>query len=426
MPAILGLRGTGQFGTDFRPANYRELFTLLEPNGDAPLNAMLSMTQAEATDDPKFNNFRDEMPDRTITVGGAYAADAATTTIDVTAASQSQYAVKGAVIVNSRTGEVMHVTDDYAGDNKVKVTRNVGGTSLTLNAGDKWFVSGFAASEGGSTPTAVSFDPVFAYNYLQIFKTPFNVTNTLANTYRRIGDAEDEYATKALKLHMSDIERAMFFGRRAEVNGTSSAPTRFYGGLINSITNVIDVSTAGASPDGVAGTIIEKSFDRLLIEDVFAYGSKQRVVFGGPVVAGHLHQFAKSRWTLESIDGGYGVSFTRYKTFAGDLMFHLHPQFRQVPGADSMLVFVDFPYLRYRYLQNRDTQLLKDRQAPGDDKKTHEYLTECGLELLQDKVHHVIKVSTAFTQELEVGVKWKVQRGCRSSQACTFGCLWLP
>ena len=34
-------------------------------------------------------------------------------------------------------------------------------------------------------------------------------------------------------------------------------------------------------------------------------------------------------------------------------------------------------------------------------------------------------VSTAFSQEPEVGVKWNVQRGCRASQAFTFGCLWV-
>lgn len=33
------------------------------------------------------------------------------------------------------------------------------------------------------------------------------------------------------------------------------------------------------------------------------------------------------------------------------------------------------------------------------------------------------KFSTAFSQDSEVGVKWKVQRGWRFSQACTFGCL---
>ena len=33
------------------------------------------------------------------------------------------------------------------------------------------------------------------------------------------------------------------------------------------------------------------------------------------------------------------------------------------------------------------------------------------------------KFSTALSQELEVGVKWKVQRGSRMSQAWTLGCL---
>src|SRR5512132_3585312 len=36
------------------------------------------------------------------------------------------------------------------------------------------------------------------------------------------------------------------------------------------------------------------------------------------------------------------------------------------------------------------------------------------------------KPSTALSQEAEVGVKWKVQRGWRASQARTLGCLWLP
>ena len=35
------------------------------------------------------------------------------------------------------------------------------------------------------------------------------------------------------------------------------------------------------------------------------------------------------------------------------------------------------------------------------------------------------KFSTALSHEPEVGVKWNVQRGWRSSQALTFGCLWV-
>ena len=44
--AIAGLRRTGEVTVDFRPTNYRELFTLLEPNGTAPLQALLSMASS--------------------------------------------------------------------------------------------------------------------------------------------------------------------------------------------------------------------------------------------------------------------------------------------------------------------------------------------------------------------------------------------
>ena len=33
--------------------------------------------------------------------------------------------------------------------------------------------------------------------------------------------------------------------------------------------------------------------------------------------------------------------------------------------------------------------------------------------------------STALSQEAEVGMKWKVQRGWRASQTRTLGCLWV-
>lgn len=108
-------------------------------------------------------------------------------------------------------------------------------------------------------------------------------------------------------------------------------------------------------------------------------------------MANHLQQFGKDRWQPTQVEGAYGVNLTRYSTFAGDLMVHLHPQFRQIPGMDTAMVIVDFPYLSYRYLEGRDTQLLEGRQNPGADTEVSEYLTECGLELMQDSVHAVIE-----------------------------------
>lgn len=390
MAAIQGLRGSGEFNTDFRPKNYRELFTLLEPNGNAPLNALLAMGSSEPTDDPEYKNFRDELPDRTMTVDGAVASTS-TGTITIDASDDNKFAINGAIVVNSETGEVMHVTADTTGTT-LTVDRNVGGTSHQIADNAELFIAGFAAAEGGSSPTAISFDATVASNFTQIFRTAFQVSNTLNSTYLRTGDKMDEAMTKALKLHMSDIERAMFFGVKHESNGSSAQPTRFTGGLLNSLTNVVDITTDYASYGGAsAGQMTEEGFDSLLISSVFKFGSKQKIAFVGETVANTLQQFGKDRWQPTAVEGAYGVNLTRYNTFAGDLMVHLHPQFRQVPGMKDAMIVVDFPYLVYRYLEGRDTQLLENRQLPDADSVKHEYLTECGLELLQDKVHSYIK-----------------------------------
>jgi hypothetical protein len=390
MAAIQGLRGSGEFSTDFRPKNYRELFTLLEPNGNAPLNALLAMGSSEPTDDPEYKNFRDELPDRKLTVNGAIA-DTSTGTITIDASDDNKFAIDGAIVVNSATGEVMHVTADTTATT-LTVTRNIGGTTHQIADNAELFIAGFAAAEGGSSPTAISFDATVASNYTQIFRTAFQVSNTLNSTYLRTGDKMNEAMTKALKLHMSDIERAMFFGYKHESNGSSAQPTRFTGGLLNSLTNVVDVDTDYATYGGTAaGEMTEEGFDQLLISTVFKYGSKQKIAFVGENVANYLQQFGKDRWQPTAMEGAYGVNLTRYNTFAGDLMVHLHPQFRQVPGMKEAMIIVDFPYLSYRYLEGRDTQLLENRQSNDADSVKHEYLTECGLELLQDKTHAYIK-----------------------------------
>ena len=390
MAAIQGLRGTGEFTSDFRPKNYRELFTLLEPNGNAPLNAMLAMGSSEPTDDPEYKNFRDELPERKLKVNGAVASTS-TTAVTIDASDDNKFAIKGAIVVNSDTGEVMHVTADTTATT-LTVARNIGGTSHQIADNADLFIAGFAAQEGGTSPTAISFDATVSSNFTQIFRTAFAVTNTMQSTYLRTGDKLDEAMTKALKLHMSDIERAMFFGQKHEANASTAQPTRYTGGLLNSLSNVVDITTDYASYGGTgAGTMTEEGFDSLLISTVFKFGSKQKIAFVGENVANHLQQYGKDRWQPTAMEGAYGVNLTRYNTFAGDLMVHLHPQFRQIPNMKNAMIIVDFPYLVYRHLEGRDTQLLENRQAVDADSVKHEYLTECGLELLQDKTHAYIK-----------------------------------
>ncbi len=382
---VQGLRGSGEFDSNFRPTNYRELFTLLEPNGSAPFNALLAMTSGEATDDPKFNHFRDEIPERVVKINNGAGYNTTATSIVIDTDDDLGFLTAGTLLVNARTGELMRVSAD-ATTTTLTVVRNIGSTSLSILDDDDLFVAGFAAADGDDVSTAVSFDPTVVHNFTQIFRTPFAVTNTLKATYRRTGDAEDEFSTKALKLHMQEIERAMFFGRRDIESSGAFNERRYTNGLLNAIPNVVDGSTFSTS-----GQMTEDEFDSMLINTIFAFGSQQKLAFVGAKVAAHLQRFGKSRWQPTVVEGTYGVNVTRYATMAGDLMVHLHPQFRQVPNMDSAMVIVDMPYVKYRYLEGRDTQLLRDRQGNGVDGVIHEYLTDAGLELTQGKVHTYIK-----------------------------------
>ena len=221
MAAIQGLRGTGQFTTDFRPTNYRELFTLLEPNGTAPLQALLAMTSSESTDDPKYNHFRDELPTRTIIVNGALNNSATTLTFDNDTADEA-FIVNGTVLHNPATGEnILATADANTSANTVTIQRGYHSTAAAVADDQELIIAGSSFIEGGTSPTAVSFDATVDHNFTQIFKTAVSVSGTLQNTNLRTGDKEQEQLTKALKLHMGDIERAFFFGTRGETNGLS-------------------------------------------------------------------------------------------------------------------------------------------------------------------------------------------------------------
>lgn len=386
---IQGLRGTGQFDTDHRPTNYRQGYAFMEPNGTAPLNALLSMASAESTDDAKYNNFRDHLPDRTATVA-TITTPATSTSFTLSDSDENKFIHEHAMLMNTATGEMILVASYTDATNTVECTRNIGGTSLEVNAADVLVVAGTAYPAGSDVGESITWDATVSFNYAQTFRNNYMLTEELNSTYLRTGPAAVDKQAKTLKLHMSDIERAMFWGRKAVLNENTSTPTWFTGGITNEITNIVDC--AGAAGDTAGDNIMtEAEFDSFIMNDLFAWGSNTRLVFCGPKVAEHLHVFGKNRWSPDVVEGTYGVSFMRYKFASYELMIHTHPQFRQVPGATYSAVFLDFPELCYRYLEGRDTQLLEGRQGNGVDAVIDEYLTQCGLELKTDLPHAYIK-----------------------------------
>jgi len=68
--AILGIRGTGDWGTDERPKNFRETILWRQPNGQTPLTALLSKMGSESTNDPEFAWWEEQLNTMRVQLNG--------------------------------------------------------------------------------------------------------------------------------------------------------------------------------------------------------------------------------------------------------------------------------------------------------------------------------------------------------------------
>lgn len=383
--AILGLRGTGSWGADERPKHYRETLLFLFPNGDAPITALTSKLSRQSVTDPEYKWFEKGLPTRRVTANGAFTAVATSITVGANAKAMRN----GDVILNERTLEQMWVTADPTSDTAIAVARGKGSTTAAAGLdADGLVVIGRAYAEGAGVPTAVSFDPALKTNYLQIFRTPVNLTETAKSTTLRLGKPLKELKREALQMHAIDMEMAFLFGKPEE-DLSGSQPKRTTGGLRHFITsNVFDPG----------GSLTEALWDSYM-RDIFAKGSTEKLYLCGNTQLMVLSQLAKAKGQINltpTVDASYGIKLVEYITPFGTLFLKGHPLLSNNPTFKSWGFAVDVKHLAYHYAEGRDTKYLPNRQAPGDDVQTDEYLTEAGLEVQFEDAHGIIKNVTAF------------------------------
>jgi hypothetical protein len=433
--ATLGLRGTGTFSADERPQNWRQGILLIFPNGDAPLTALLSKTSEEPTDDPQINWFEKTLPIQRGTILGAsilvlnvqpaspttVAAAAGTTTSEVAlalqpdggAANDVTWLAPGYIVINERTEE-SYIVDKVDTLNGFAVVRRNIGAKFTpagnlpsivgnvVGTGDSITVTGYAAQEGAPVGSPVSFSPIRHFNFTEIFRTPLSITRTARRTRLRYDKTGPymEAKREALQIHSLLLERSLFLGEREEitggltqaqlpilggVNGLSSGnPARTLRGMLNWMP-AVSTSNAAASihwdiGTAFGGALAEPTFDAWC-EEVFRYGSSEKVCWAGSTALNVLNQLAKNKLTITAVpsDRTYGMQFNRYTTPFGDLLVKQHPLLSHNPTYRKDLWVMDLAHIRTRPLD--DTTFLRNRQNPGDDASVDEFLTELSVEV---------------------------------------------
>jgi hypothetical protein len=387
MTEFAGMRGTDSFGTDERPKNFREMILWMAPNGRAPLFALSARMKKEATDDPEFAWWEEVKDIGRVTLNEAGVVDETETTLTVAA-------FNGRGAFQFQPGDVLQVEVDDAGytaellkinsvtdATTIVVTREYAGTDGTsgITNGAGLTRIGSAYEEGSGAPTVVSQNPTKFLNKTQIFKTPYELTETAKETRFRTGDPLKNDQIRKSFTHSEKLEQAFFWGKVSEVTGSGGQPERTMAGLRELLTSNVTIFAADPTID----TFIEA------ISPVFDYeaggAGDERIVYCGNGALNYLNKLVASdsstRINYNGVIDIYGQRMFTFRIPQGTIAIKSHPLFNVHPLYTYSMFVVNPSGLVYRPLRNRDTKIQKNIQDNDADKQKDQWLTECSLEV---------------------------------------------
>lgn len=395
MSGVAGLRGTGDWGTDERPKDFRESILFFNPAGTAPLFALSSKAGKKTVTDPEFSWWAESNNLRRLQVNGALLAGDTTVTVDSADPTSTTMAALYGTATHLKPGDHLLVekTDQATYDNEIirvesvlsdtqfTVSRGAQGTTPAAIANDAYLTQiGSAYAEGTGAPPAVSNNPVKFTNYIQIFKDTYELTGTADNTKARTGSAWSNDKKRKLYKHAQDIELSMFFGVSSETTGDNGKPLRTMGGLRQKIpsanTTVFGAAVTAASfADAVAPCF---NFD--------IGGGDTRIAFCGNTARTELGKVIQGttgiRMELGNTIKMWGIDFQEFIMPMGRLLLKSHPLLTQHPRYTSSMFIVDFSAVKYTVQRGRPDGMIKDDvQTKDEDVRRGFIQTDCSLAL---------------------------------------------
>ena len=336
-----------------------------------------------ATGNPEFKWFEDFYGGRYAKVGASYNSTDNAVTITVTGAGSSSAYIftVGDVIKNARTGENLLVAS-IASATTITATRAFGTTAAASGAsGDGLFIIGNANEENSGARNVNTTRSTPQTNYTQIFKTTIGLSNTEkeANLYGG-KDLPYQRAKKGTE-HALDIERAFWWGQKTSTTGVQGKPKRGTGGVLEFI------NSGNSYVQNQAGPLTAPDFNTFLREG-FTYGNDTKCIFAGGVVLQAINEIARGQILMQPVSTTYGMKISTWVTAFGTVNIVHNPLFVQDYAGYAFMM--DMESFAYRFMNNRDTALKTNIQAPDADGEVDEYLTECGLQREQAAKHALI------------------------------------
>jgi hypothetical protein len=277
-----------------------------------------------------------------------------------------------------RTGELFLVTVVDTGTNTVTVNARPAGevpkAALLDDDVLRRVASAYTEGDGIQSPNMRDFTT--DYNYAQIFRTPYGVTNTDEETKHYYGAPLAKRRWQQGIEHALGIERAFLFGQRNVLNSTGNNPRRFTRGAIQAIT----AAGSGGTVYGAGGALYEDEFNQNFLEPISAKGGEDRWFFCSRRLISVMEGWGRGRAQLledQAMSKKLGV---RVRVYEGNHVRLFVFKHKLLTGSvfGGYGIAIDPDSARFAYL--RDTRIERNRQNPGDDQVLEEYLSEVGFD----------------------------------------------
>lgn len=376
------VRSTGNVTAIRRVVDIASKIAVLEPDS-SPLLTLTKKMEKKVAVNPSFNWLEEDSLTKVDTVDYSTNYTAGATEIRV---DNQSYFRAGDVVKDVTTGEQLLVTA-LAGTDSLTVLRGWGTTSATtISDGEYLVVIGNANEEHATKRVAKIADQTAKTNYTQIFRTPFGLSRTAENS--EMYGAKDLAHQRMVQLieHEKELERTFWFGEPKEyTSGTHYR--RATGGVDYWIsTNATDAS----------GTLTETEFENWL-RTGFRYGGRTKWLFASPLIIQAINSWAKDNIQIVPSEKAFGINLARWVTAFGTVNLVLTNLFTETTTFSGYAYLIDPEQLKYRYLANSDTKLKTNIQDPSADGEEDEYLTEGGIQFMNEKKASQLYGVTSFT-----------------------------
>jgi hypothetical protein len=392
MSGVAGLRGTGDWGVDERPKNFREGILRFNPNGTAPIFALTSKAGEKTVDDPEFSWWCEGNVLIRLQVVGAHAAGDTLINVDSLDPTITTLGANLGTATNLKPGDILLVeptadnavfnhelieVDNVLSDTQFTARRGAGGTTAATIANDVFLtVIGSSYAEGTGAPRAVSRNPIKNNNFIQIFKDSYELTGTADETNTRTNNGYSEDKKRKSFKHAADIELAILFGRKAETTGDNGKPKRFMGGIREFLPPANVTIFAGPVTPSQFLDAIAPVFD-------FDTGAGDtRMIFAGNQALINLSKiFAQEViFNVNNVVKVYGMDFQEFILPNGRVLLRSHPLLSRHGLYRTAGFIVDFDALKYVKMRGRPNGTPKDDVQQKDEDVRRGFIhTDCSI-----------------------------------------------